>query len=124
MKPFVSTWWSSFINKIYILLKPPESNESKNIEVTPQIEKVVANKVQNNATKKAEFVQLIMDLESGKITETDLQLHQLEMLIKYYDMENNQLEKHIKDQENLVKNLNLKLNKKYEKAIKMKMNSL
>lgn len=124
MKPYITKWWFDFLNKIQILLKTPELNTSQNMKSNPNASKTIINENPNNAAKKAEFVQLIMDLESDKITETDLRLDQLEILIKYYDTENNKLEEHIKNQENMVKELNLKLNKKYEKAIKLKMNNL
>ena len=110
--------WNKIINKIKILFWSDVSNMAQSGTI---LNNDSINEIKESYEKeKKKFAELVIKLESGNITEMDLEMYELKILTQYYEQENSKLDKIIENQNRKIDKLNLELNKAYEKAIKLK----
>ena len=110
--------WNKIINKIKVVFwhAKPEMSQGDNTLNNDSI-----NEIKESYEKeKKKFAELVIKLESGNITEMDLEMYELKILTQYYEQENSKLDKIIENQNRKINELNLELNRVYEKAIKLK----
>lgn len=111
--------WNKMRNKLKKLLW------NKNIQDIKTVDALIDNNEIPHINEKYErekkkFVELITKFSTGKVKETDLTMDEIKILTKYYKQENLKLDKTIEKQKSKINELNLELNRAYEKAIKLK----
>ncbi|MBE5812417.1 MAG: hypothetical protein E7314_02025 [Clostridiales bacterium] len=123
MVKYNEKFFTRILNRIKLFFNKNKMEQITNKEiVTENIIESNADNKNDNYEQKQRFVQLITKFEANEITKDELSLKEIEQLIKYYENKNDELDKKISSQKNILQNLNIKLNRTYERAIKLKQN--
>lgn len=113
---YEGNFFGRVINKIKLFFFKNKVEEKETVS-----EEIKVEHVTNNDEAKQKFVELVRKFNAREIEEKDLTPEEKEQLTKYYENKNKELDKRIENQKNVLENLNLKLNRYYEKVMKLKV---
>lgn len=85
-----------------------------------RVEEARVEKEINNEEAKKKFVELVRKFNAREIEEKDLTEEEIDQLTKYYENRNKELDEQIESQKRTLEELNAKLNRYYNKVMKLK----
>lgn len=112
---YEGNFFGRIINKIKLFFFKNKVAEKEIIKEEIKVEHLI-----NNDESKQKFVELVIKFNAREIEEKDLSAEEKEQLTKYYEDKNKELDKQIEDKKKILKNINSKINRYYEKTMKLK----